>query len=112
MRTKVVKRWNIYCNSEADYIEGFLNEDDGTPSVCFNNNGHSIDTSKTELLEIIENTYTLKVIKWKVYCSTELQDVYGYLNAESGTPTKCFNNSSHTISTVTQVEVINNVPNR
>lgn len=112
MITKIVKRWSVYCNTEADYVEGFLNGDDGTPTTCFHNNGHSIDTTKTELIEIIKNTYTLKVIKWKVTCTTEATDVYGYLSAESGTPTKCFNNDGHTIGATEQVEVINNVPNR
>lgn len=108
MSTNQVKRWRIYCNTESKYVDGYLSRNDGTPTTCFNNNGHTIDTSKTDLLEIIVNNYTYCVAKWKVHCDTEGIDVEGYLNDDYGTPTKCFNNDTHTISTTTKLEIIRN----
>jgi hypothetical protein len=108
MRTEQVKRWKIYCNTESKWVDGYLSRDDGVPTTCFNNNAHTIDTSKTDLLETIDNNYTQCVAKWKVYCDTEGIDVEGYLNDDYGTPTKCFNNDTHTISTTTKLEIIKN----
>lgn len=108
MSTIQVKRWRIYCNTESCYVDGYLSRDDGVPTVCFNNNTHTIDTSKTDLLESIDNNFTPCVVKWKVHCDTEGIDVNGYLNDAYGTPTKCFNNDTHTISTTTKLEIIKN----
>lgn len=109
MTTVKVKRWRIYCNTESIYIDGYLNQSMNAPSVCFNNDGHTIDTAKTELIEIIENNYTQKVIKWKIHCDTETADITGYVNSELGSPTKCFNNNTHTISGIPEkLEIISN----
>ena len=93
-----VKKWKVFCNNEAQYVTGFLNESEFEPTTCFNNNTHTIDTSKTELLEIIEPNYTKEIIKWKIYCDTEQQYTYGYLDYLTP-PTKCFHNDEHIIST-------------
>lgn len=109
MSTEQVKRWRIYCNTESKNIDGFLSKTSDKPSVCFNNNGHTIDTTKTRLIETIDNNYTPCVTKWKLHCDTEDADITGYLNSDLGTPTKCFNNNTHTISgTPEKLEIINN----
>lgn len=108
MSTIQVKRWRIYCNTEARYVDGYLNRDEGSPTTCFNNNTHTIDIVKTTLVENIENNYTKSVIKWKVYCATELAYVEGYTNGDMGTPTKCFNNNSHVATLPEKLEHIEN----
>ena len=108
MSTLQVYHWRIFCSTENIYVDGYLNRTNGTPSVCFHNNTHTIDTARTELVEIIKNNYTPCVIKWNVYCDTESLNVEGYLNSDV-TPSKCFNNDTHTITgTPEKLEVIHN----
>jgi hypothetical protein len=102
-----VKHWKIYCNTDAKYVQGFLDNEQGDPTGCFNNNAHSIDTTKTELLEIILSNHTPVVNKWKLTCDTEAIDVYGFLPGHITTPV-CFNNSTHTISAPSIIQVIHN----
>jgi hypothetical protein len=102
-----VKHWKIYCNTDAKYVQGFLDNEQGEPTVCFQNNTHSINTTKTELLEIILSNHTPIVNKWKITCDTESTDVYGFLPGHITTPV-CFNNSTHTISSPSIIQVIHN----
>ena len=39
-----------------------------------------------------------KIIYWRIYCNTESQWTYGYLDDTQGTPTTCFTDSSHTVN--------------
>lgn len=109
MSTVEVNRWRIYCDTENKYIDGYLNRDSGTPSTCFNNDTHTIDTTKSTLVEVIRNDHTQCVVKWKIYCVTELGYIEGYSNKEYDAPTKCYNNNTHTVSGVPEIiEVIHN----
>lgn len=103
-----VKRWRIYCNNESKYIDGYLERKIGSPTTCFNNNTHTIDTSQTQLIELIDNNYTKQLTKWRVHCNQENIDVDGYLNSDLGQPTVCFNNHTHTITVTEKLEIIDN----
>lgn len=92
-----VIKWKIYCNTESEYVEGFIEENEGSPITCFNNNQHSIDSSKSTILEKIYTTYTQAIKKWQVYCDTEKIYTYGYTD-HTETPTSCFNNNTHVVS--------------
>jgi hypothetical protein len=102
-----VKHWKTYCNTDAKYVQGFLDNEQGDPTVCFENNTHTIDTSRNELLEIILSNHTPVVNKWKVTCDTEAIDVYGFLPGHITTPV-CFNDSTHTVSAPSIIQVIHN----
>ncbi len=108
MSTQQVKRWRVYCTTESIYVDGYIDTLDGTPITCFNNNTHSIDTSKTELIEVIDNNYTQTLVKWEIYCTTERQPVYGFLNEDYGSPLACFNNNNHLIGYKKKIEIIKN----
>jgi len=43
-----INKWQIYCNDESDWISGWLEE---RPTVCFNNNTHSVNALSAQLLE-------------------------------------------------------------
>lgn len=103
-----VKRWRVYCNNESIYVDGYLERSFGMPTTCFNNNTHTIDTSKTKLIELIDNNYTKQLIKWRVHCTQENIDVIGYMHGDLGDPVYCFNNKEHTISVTEKLEIINN----
>lgn len=105
---KQINRWRIYCDDEKEYIDGYLDINTGIPITCFNNNSHVINSSKTKLIEIINEDYTESVTKWKIYCDTENKNIEGYLNTDDGIPTKCFNNNSHSISNPEQLKIIKN----
>lgn len=92
-----VERWRVYCNNEQLYIDGYLDDSAGSPTVCFNNSTHTIDTVKSTIIETIKDDYTKEVIYWKMFCDTEEAYVYGYSNTLPY-PEKCFNNSEHIIS--------------
>jgi hypothetical protein len=45
-----INHYKIYCNTEAKYVDGW---GASTPTVCYNNNTHSVNTNSIQLLEII-----------------------------------------------------------
>jgi hypothetical protein len=54
----VVNKYRVYCNTEAAYVYVWAETE---PTVCPNNNGHSIDTGKTTIdATIEENTVEVK----------------------------------------------------
>lgn len=93
----IIYKWDIYCNTEGETISGYLDSEHGNPPVCFNNNAHSIDTSKSKIIETIEADYTQEVCKWKIFCDTEQIYTYGYSNVVPY-PETCFNNVEHIVS--------------
>lgn len=95
MHESIIK-WEIYCNTEQKYVSGFLEKSEGPPTTCFNNNEHTINTSKTKYLETIYRD-TTELIKWKVFCDTEQIWTYGY-HDHLDPPEHCFNNNTHTVS--------------
>lgn len=92
-----INNWKIYCDTESKYVSGFIDNDDGLPTTCFNNNTHSIDTSKTKLIEKIYTNHTREIIQWKIFCDTEQIYTYGYLDYLTP-PEGCFNNNTHVCS--------------
>ena len=109
MTTIEVKRWRVFCTTDNKLVDGYLDRDSGEPTTCFDNNTHTIDSVRTQLIEVIANKYTKSVIKWSTHCDTENITVTGFLNSDSGPPSVCFNDNTHTVSNVNQVEVINNL---
>jgi hypothetical protein len=53
----MVNKWNVYCETESAWVSGYLDENI-TPSTCFNNNEHTINT---DLSNIILNISTQQV---------------------------------------------------
>lgn len=45
----LVKKWSTYCQNESIVVEGWK---ETAPTVCFNNNSHTIDTAQTVLLDV------------------------------------------------------------
>lgn len=39
-----------------------------------------------------------KIIYWRIYCETEQEWTYGYLDDTQGTPSTCFTNTEHTVN--------------
>lgn len=103
--TKELRRYRVYCNTDSRYVNGFLNLTAGLPTVCFENASHSIDISKTELIEIIYNTHTPCVEHRKLTCAID-GTVYTFQASDS--PSKCPTDSSHTILTTLVIEKIHN----
>lgn len=102
-------KWRTYCNTESTYVEGYLEESLGQPSSCFNNNTHTLDTTKNTILEKIYTNHTDKIIKWRVYCDTEKLYVDGFTD-HATIPTSCFNNNTHIVSKHPEIlcEIVNN----
>jgi hypothetical protein len=91
-----IVKWKTYCTTESEFITGYL-DDTIIPSVCFNNNTHSLDTACNEIIERIYTNHTREIIYWKIFCDTEDMYTYGYLDHLTP-PTQCFNNHEHIIS--------------
>lgn len=106
--TPQLKRWRVYCSTESVYIDVYKETTSNISIVCPNNNTHTIDSSKTSLIEIINNDFTESVNKWKITCDTESIDVNVWLPGYITTPTVCPNNNSHTISTTQKLETVYN----
>ena len=53
--TTTVYKYRIYCNTEAAYVYTWGTSE---PTVCPNNNGHSINTSLTSVVETVSNNNT------------------------------------------------------
>lgn len=48
MAETTINKWQIYCNDESAWISGWL---ENRPTVCFNNNTHSVNALSAQLLE-------------------------------------------------------------
>ena len=93
--TETVSKYSIYCNTEATFVEGW---GVAPPTVCYNNNTHSVDTNQITTLETVTNINAseLQIInKYKIFCVTENTFVEGWGDTE---PTTCYNNTSHTVN--------------
>jgi len=74
-----VFKWRVYCNTETTWTYGYLDEDQ-TPTSCFNDNSHIINTNSMSIVEVIsdqiitvkeEVTPTgghFKIHKYKIVC--------------------------------------------
>jgi hypothetical protein len=105
--TSSITNYKIYCTTEAKFVTGW-----GTaaPTVCYNNNTHSVDVGQVSSLETVINVNansTSTVQKYKIYCATEAKYVEGWGSTE---PTTCYNNTTHTVnlSSVQTLETVNN----
>ena len=65
-------KYRIYCNDEAKFVEGW---NEGQPTVCFSNNGHTIDGNQTAIIELNE---TKEVTIKQHYLGSESQHFYVY----------------------------------
>ena len=59
MTTKWIK-WRIYCETEATWTEGIVNETAGIPTNCFTNSGHTVNTNSQQILEELSD-YTVTI---------------------------------------------------
>lgn len=51
-------QYKVWCNTEADWVyTQYIPEDDGAPTECPNNNGHTLDQAKTVEVEVVDNTF-------------------------------------------------------
>jgi hypothetical protein len=107
MTTESVSKYSIYCNTEGNSVSGW-----GTtpPTVCYNNNTHSVDTGQVSTIETVINVNagsTTTVKKYKIYCNTENSFVEGW--GESS-PSTCYNDSTHSINlnSVQEIDTVNN----
>lgn len=61
MPTTVVE-WRIYCNTDSKWTSGWLNDTDGAPTTCFENNGHTVNSNSVQemnrVTEVIETSLT------------------------------------------------------
>jgi len=55
-----IYKFRVWCNTEQKFVEGWLEQ---TPTVCFNNCDHSIDTDKTSIIESKEDNTVSAFIK-------------------------------------------------
>jgi hypothetical protein len=46
-----IKKWRIFCNTENDWSGGWLENE---PTVCFNNNTHTVNPGSIQILEAVE----------------------------------------------------------
>lgn len=104
--TKQIRHYRVYCNTDSRFVNGFMNITSGLPTVCFENSSHTIDTTKTDLLEIIHNTYTPCVKHWKLDCATD--GIVYYFDSADNTIPKCPIDNTHTINSSQVVESIHN----
>lgn len=49
-----IVKWRIFCNTENAWSEGYLDESSGNPTLCFNNNTHSVNLNSEYVVETTE----------------------------------------------------------
>jgi hypothetical protein len=61
MPTTVIE-WRVYCTTDSKWTSGWLNETDGPPTECFENNTHTVNESSVQELDritdVIETSIT------------------------------------------------------
>lgn len=56
MSTTTITKYRIYCNTEANWIEGWGVT---SPTVCYNNNTHNVNESSSQILESISTNQVI-----------------------------------------------------
>jgi hypothetical protein len=68
-----INKYKIYCNTEAVYVYGWK---ETTPTTCFNNVAHSVNTNSVQLLDTISSSYVnVKEDKVNVQRNTWVEDI-------------------------------------
>ena len=57
--TSLINKYQIYCNTESDWIEGWSNVE---PTTCYNNTSHSVNLHSVQELESVSNSQ-VKIIE-------------------------------------------------
>lgn len=58
MSSNIAYKYKIYCETEAAFVEGW---GETAPTVCYNNNTHTVNSNSVQLLETInQNTVSIK----------------------------------------------------
>ena len=63
--TEAVNKYRVFCDTDEKYVEVWAETE---PTTCPENNGHSIDTSKTVIVETLTQEFPLSDIDDKTYC--------------------------------------------
>ena len=58
-----IYKWRIWCNTDNKWVEGWS---EIAPTTCFENNTHTIDSTKTSIIETITETLPLSEDKTKI----------------------------------------------
>lgn len=91
--TTSVSQYRFYCNTEAANVTVWSQT---SPTVCPNNNTHSVDLTGLVVLQTVTGSTSTKTVNnYKIYCETEATYVYGW---SPTTPTTCYNDNAHTVN--------------
>lgn len=59
-----ITKWRVYCTTEEDWIYGYKDTSDGTPTTCFNNTGHTVNENSFQEVDVIsDDTINAKIIE-------------------------------------------------
>lgn len=60
--TDIVYKWRVWCNTDSKYVDVWK---DVEPSACPENNGHTIDTAKTTIVDEVNEGYPISDVDGK-----------------------------------------------
>lgn len=80
-----VRKYRVWCDTDSQWEYVWLDDTQGEPTVCPTNTAHTIDTSKTSIVEeVIEDTVTIK--EENTPTGGHYQAQFNKINIPSGTP--------------------------
>ena len=77
-----LNRYRIYCDTESDYVYTW---DESTPTVCPNNNSHTINSTLTVIVDTVSSSGSLNS-KGELMANVGEKNMFGELNTNKITP--------------------------
>lgn len=53
--TTQINKWRIFCETENIWTYKWLDANENTPTYCFNNNTHTVNTSSSSIIDILDS---------------------------------------------------------
>ena len=96
-----IYKYRVWCNNESTWVEIWAEE---IPTTCPNNNTHSIDTSKTTIIDQVSTEQRDPSGKLRVHETSRPQGTYTYFTGSGDDPNDAGDVGNGTLFTINHIQ--------
>jgi len=90
--------YKIFCNSENKFVDVYREENEPQPAYCVNDLRHTIDQTKTQVIETKElDNGLVTLYNWRIYCNEDNRYEYTWLEYYELPPDYCSKYHKHSV---------------